>query len=391
MIDSNFLEDLQHNLSKLDSQLLKSGVSVVGHPFAPIGMGEHVRSVFRSLSAVLNNVKIVDIYGPPSTPDAGLISEFSEYVDFNLCKGINIFCINGDEVEQSVATLKDRGWGNGYNIIYPAWELAQYPLEWKLHLNRFNEIWAPSKFIYESLNHAPLSILHHMPISCQVENIGLRSRSFFSIPDSSFAFLFFFDFLSYIERKNPFAVLEAFKLLLKSEPWLDVVLVVKTNNSHRAPNTLNQFMKAVDKIRANVVIIDETLSDADTKSLLRHCDCFVSLHRSEGFGRGMSEAMFLGKPVIATGYSGNMDFCNHDTSFLVDYTLVPLKETEYPHWQNQVWAEPNIMQASEYMWKVASDQTLGRELGMRGRAQISKYFSYRACGLRYLSRMILIN
>ena len=123
------------------------------------------------------------------------------------------------------------------------------------------------------------------------------------------------------------------------------------------------------------------------KNLVRCCDCFVSLHRSEGFGRGMAEAMYLGKPVIGTGYSGNLDFMNEENACLVRYKLKDVEEGQYPYGEGQVWAEPDMDHAMYLMQKLLADRDYGRKLGSVASRHMRQFFSYRAIGLRYQGRI----
>jgi len=117
---------------------------------------------------------------------------------------------------------------------------------------------------------------------------------------------------------------------------------------------------------------DREYSGVEIASLIHLCDCFVSLHRSEGFGRGPAEAMLLGKPVIATNYSGNTDFMTARNSLPVDYTLVPVGRDEYPGWQDQVWAEPSVVHAARHMHRVAGDRALAARLGRAGARDVRR-------------------
>jgi glycosyltransferase involved in cell wall biosynthesis len=137
----------------------------------------------------------------------------------------------------------------------------------------------------------------------------------------------------------------------------------------------------------NVIVIDRVLTDNGIKNLVRCCDCFVSLHRSEGYGKGLAEAMFLGKPVVATGYSGNLDFTNEADPCLVPYSLINVEEGQYPYARGQVWAEPDIDHAVYYMLKLLDDRDYGRKLGEVASQHIRTHFSYRAIGLRYKNRL----
>jgi glycosyltransferase involved in cell wall biosynthesis len=129
------------------------------------------------------------------------------------------------------------------------------------------------------------------------------------------------------------------------------------------------------------------LSDAEMKSLVGLVDCFISLHRSEGFGFGLTEAMALGKPVIATAYSGNMDYCTDDTAILIPHELIPLCAGDYPHWQNQFWADADVEAATRAMIDLVDNPQKGRDTGARARLHLTKNFSYLASGLRYSRRI----
>ncbi len=368
-------------------KILKNDICVVGHPYAPIGMGEHVRSVFRALKKAGTVAQVVDIYGMYSDPDISFRKDIEENISGNLSEGINLFCINGDEVEGSFKHLKNRGIGKGYNIIYPAWELEKYPEEWAKYLNLFDEIWAPSEFIKKAIEDSVSKPVIHMPLACEITDKTLTTRRHFGVPESSYAFLFAFDFLSYMERKNPTAVIKAFLELCERQPDQDMVLVIKTNNGSKEKKKLAELEKLIEPIKHQVILIDRTLSDADMKALIYLCDCFVSLHRSEGFGRGLTEAMRLGKPVIATSYSGNMDFCSDDTCVLVDYNLVDLEPGDYPFWEGQVWADPSISHAVDQMEKLVLNPELGYEYGKKARIEMMSHYSYSAIGLLYKNRI----
>lgn len=365
-----------------------SRVRVVGHPTAPIGMGEVARSVWRSLDEVGMESRIVDIYGPQGTPDPELIAQYQAAITPLLGDGVNIYCINGDEVEQALNVLPNPMAEGTRNCIYPFWELGRYPPEWAKQLSRFDEVWTASVFVRDAIAKAVDIPVIHMPIACEVKRLALRSRRHFGIRESAYAFLFAFDFLSYVERKNPFAVLNAFRALVAERPFDDVILVIKTNNSHRRPDMKERFDAAVAPFRDRVKVIDGTLSDPEMKSLVWLTDCFVSLHRSEGFGLGISEAMSLGKPVIATAYSGNMDFCSEQTAYLIPYQLISLRAGDYPHWQNQHWADADVEAATRAMRDLIDNPRKGRDMGASARLHMIANFSYLATGLRYQKRLV---
>jgi glycosyltransferase involved in cell wall biosynthesis len=359
---------------------------LVGHPFIPKGMGEHIRSSYRAFQAAGLNLPLRDVFGY-AEKDPDLAREFDGNLVQQLSEQVNIYHMNGDEVPLATATLARDTPTSAYNIIYPAWELSKYPAAWATQLELFDEIWAPSAFIRDCLQDAVNRPVFHMPLACELRFSSFLGRRYFGIPESAFVFLFMFDLASYIERKNPVAVMDAYAGLMRAKPHSDACLVVKVNGTGEKPEQYRALRDLCASRRERVVLIDRVLSDNEVKNLVRCADCFVSLHRSEGFGRGMSEAMFLGKPVIATAYSGNMDFTSNDNACLVDYRLIPVQEGQYLFPQGQVWADPDLGQAVEWMAKLSGDRDLCRRIGRRASRDIRAKFSYRAAGLRYRQRV----
>lgn len=361
-------------------------ITLVGRPFAPIGVGEDIRSSFRALRAAGLECRVLDVYSQ-DPPDEGLTAEIGSALIDRLEPGITIFHLNGDEVEHALTRIGSPDLGKGHNIIYPAWELARYPAEWARRLDRFTEIWAQSRFTYESLSAAVTRPVHHQPLASETRLTSFLGRRHFGIPESAYVFLFLFDFKSFIERKNPFAAIEAFGRLLRQRPFSDVCFVMKLSNAQEKPEDFARFQQAAAPYRNHVLTIDKTLSDNEMKNLIRCCDCFVSLHRSEGYGRGLSEAMYLGKPVIATAYSGNLDFTTPETALLLDYRAIPVAPGAYPFGEGQIWADPSVDQAAAHMVSLIDAPEEGRSLGLRASRHIRKHFSYLARGIGYRNRI----
>jgi glycosyltransferase involved in cell wall biosynthesis len=365
---------------------------LVGHPFAPIGMGEHIRCSWRAFQAAGLTLPVRDIYSLERRSDPVLEQEFGGRLVQKLSSAINIFHINGDEVEQALAHIGPDLPPGAYNIVYPVWELSIYPQEWARQLERFDEVWATSKFVFDGISKAVSKPVFNMSQATEVRLTSFLGRRYFGLPESSYLFLFYFDFRSWIDRKNPFAALEAFEKVCGARPRKDVRFVIKLNRP-AGPSPWQadfpRFMRAIEqsKHRDRIIIIDKVLTDNEVKNLVRCCDCFVSLHRSEGYGRGLAEAMFLGKPVIATAYGGNLDFMSETNSCLVHYSLIALKEGQYPYPKGQVWAEPDVDHAVSYMLRLLDDRDYGRTLGEIASRHIRTHFSYRAIGLRYKNRL----
>ena len=362
-------------------------IAVVGYPFSLTGRGEDARSVCRALWAAGAKPGLVDVAVAAGPPDADIAQTYTPHVRPGLSEGVNIFCINGDEVER-VCRLLDAGiFQRARNIIYPAWELAAYPEPWARLLERFDEVWAPSVFIRDAIAPAVSKPVTHMPLAVDMKLSSFLGRRWFGVPEDAFVVLFFFDASSFTQRKNPMGVLAAFERLAGRRADARLHCVIKFRG---APDTeperraLETRLAALDE---RVQAINGDLSDNEIKNLVRNCDAFVSLHRSEGFGRGMAEAMALGRPAVATGYSGNLDFMTPETSRLVDFALTPVPANAYPFGDGQVWAEPSPDNAADLIAQLLDDPAGARELGQRARRHIRTHFSARAVGLRYLARL----
>jgi hypothetical protein len=359
-------------------------VTLIGHPYAPIGMGEQMRSHVQACNAVRLHHRVFDIFRYAQRTDAAHVRLLAELERDDVPAGIRIFHINADEVERVIAAFEERGnsFADGHNIVVPAWELPAYPKEWALQLRRFDEVWALSRFIAESLATAGQQS-HLVGQAVELEPGPCLPRRYFGIRESAFVLLNFFDLSSYSSRKNPDAVLALFERIRRDEPFCDVQLVLKVKDRERGAEEWAAKLKP----DAQTKVIATPLDTFGVKSLINACDCFVSLHRSEGFGRGLGEAMALGRLAMATGWSGNMDFMTADNSLLVQHEMLKLKRDDYPHWRGQSWADPSIDHALALLRPVLADPTRGRAIAERGQAEVLRSHGNRVVGLRILARL----
>jgi glycosyltransferase involved in cell wall biosynthesis len=361
-------------------------VTVVGYPFLPIGMGEHLRSTVRAMRAVGLDPRLVDVADFPAPPDADLERDFAGSLTESLGE-LNLFCVNGDEAQRVIDRLGRDAFARARNIVYPAWELSRYPAEWTRVLAQFDEAWAPSVFVRDALAEALQRPVFDIPLPVELKLSSFLGRRRFGIPEDAFVVLFSFDFSSYAERKNPTAVLDAYERVAARRPEARLHCVIKSRGRAANEPARAAFEARVAALGSRVQVIDGDLSDNEIKNLIRACDVFVSLHRSEGFGRGMAEAMFLGRPSIATAYSGNLDFMTADTGLLVDQQLIPVAPGAYPFGEGQVWADPSVEHAAALIEQLLDDPSEARAIGARARQRIRTHFSYRAVGLRFLDRL----
>ncbi|MEN9405897.1 MAG: hypothetical protein RLZ12_181 [Bacillota bacterium] len=251
-----------------------------------------------------------------------------------------------------------------YNIGFLLWELKQVPQRLVGRLAKFNELWVHSTFNMQQLAMVTTSPVYLLPtfmspvVPSVLTNVipqQLRNR---------FLFLYMFNNpqTDYDARKNPEAVLEAF---MRAFPLNDtrVALIIKTT-----PNAMGRYYKhsmeqMIDK-NPNIHVIYQVLSAEQNYALMNECDAFVSLHRGEGFGMCLAEAMSFGKPVICTNWSANTDFAKPDNACLVNYSLVPLERSYLNNVYNKgnYWAEPDVEQAANYMKKLVEDEEYYRKL-----------------------------
>jgi glycosyltransferase involved in cell wall biosynthesis len=209
-------------------------------------------------------------------------------------------------------------------------------------------------------------------------------RTRFNLPAGGFLFLFVYDFNSTQERKNPAAVIQAFRRAFPNGG--PAGLVIKCQNAHRQPEDFAALEAELAGV-PGVHLINRTVSRADVSALQQACDCFVSLHRAEGFGLGVAEAMFLGRPAIATNWSGPAEFVTPANGCPVDYRLVRLERDHGPYARGQTWADPDVDHAAHWMRQLVADEALCRRLGQQAAADIRRLFSPEAVGRRYARRL----
>jgi hypothetical protein len=359
-------------------------ITFVGHPWSPMGMAEQLRSYLRACTAIGLPYQVYDLFRHAPRDDPAHAAAIGDRETTFLPPGIRIFHINGDEVPTALAALAARGddFAAGVNIIVPAWELPRYPAVWARHLAKFHEVWAMSRFVADSLATAKIASVV-MGASVQPTPGPYLPRCFFEIRESAFVLLNFFDLSSFVERKNPQAVLALMARLRDEHPGTDIQLVLKVKNADRDARAWAANIAFDPRIK----VIATPLDQHAVTSLVNACDCFVSLHRAEGFGRGLGEAMALGRLALGTGWSGNTDFMDADNALLVRHTMRPVKANEYPHHKNQSWAEPDISHACDLLRPVLANPARGRAMAGHAQADVLRTHGDRAIGLRVLGRL----
>lgn len=272
---------------------------------------------------------------------------------------------------------------NVYRIAYWNWELEIIPEEWVEVAPLIGEIWSPTDFVAEAMrSRMPVPVFKMEP-GVEVGRIEAVSKSDLGIPHDHYVFLFMFDMYSEIERKNPLAVIRAFRAAFGRNE--KATLVIKVSRGAADPDGLKRLETAARE--AEIILIDRVVSRESAYGFIEMSDCFVSLHRSEGFGLGLAEAMLLGKPAIATRYSGNLSFMNSGNSLLVDYRLVEILKSGPIYPKGSFWAEPSEEHAVERLREVFSDREKAAAMGARAKIELREKLSLKAAGERMMERL----
>lgn len=359
------------------------GTNLIGYAHAELGLGEHVRQTAAAFTTAQSPFGIINF-------NKGLKHRQNDVsVNDNVINSseypVNLLHINPDKLLQLYFDLGEDFFTGKYNIGYWVWELAICPEPWIKLSELVDEIWASTRFVQEIFESVTSKPVIYMPQCVTLPTIPAYTKANFGIPSESFAFLYTFDFYSFIDRKNPFAAIIAFKEAF-NQSKSDVCLVIKAMNADKE----NQHWLKMQELIADdkrIIVINETMNREEILGLFSVCDSFVSLHRSEGFGRGIAEAMYLGKPVIVTNYSGNVDFTNHNNACPVDYQLIPVEKGQYFFAENQVWAEPDTNHAAWYMSKLVNDQAYRTTIAQEGQKFILENYNPMITGKLYHNRI----
>jgi hypothetical protein len=277
---------------------------------------------------------------------------------------INLIAVNADQMKIWAQDVGAEVVEGHYNIGVWSWELEDFPEIFDEAFGFVDEIWAISEFTQRAISKRTDKPVFAIPLHVEAINseaIEKLDRATLGILPNDQYFLFMFDFMSDLDRKNPLGLIEAFKSAFL--PNAGPKLIIKSINGSIRGEDLETIRRATDS-RADIIIFDGYLDKSHRTALIAECLSYVSLHRSEGYGLTMAEAMSLSKPVIATGYSANREFMSSEDSLLVPYELVSTKgNPTYPY--DSYWAAPSTEVAAEAMRKVFGDRVFAQEMGRK--------------------------
>ncbi len=371
-----------NNLKNQSLATLVSGVNLIGFAYGEFGIGEDVRMAVLACESVGIPFAVYNI--SPGDKVSQLDRSIIRHVSDDLKYDTNIFCLTGFDTVKFFLELGSDIFCGRYNIGYWPWELPRWPDAWQDAYNLVDEVWASTQYSAESFKvNSPVPVLH-MPFVVNIGAMGNYRRKDFNLTENKFIFVFAFDFNSYYARKNPEAPVKAFKLAFKDMNE-SVGLVIKVmNTDHKSPQW--QKFKKLLADDSRIIIIEEAMRRDKVNALYQLCDCFVSLHRAEGFGRGIAEAMLLGKPVIVTNFSGNLDYTHADNAYLVEQKSIVIDKKDYPCGQGQYWAEPDIHIAAKRMQEVYKESPNSKKT-ILAKKFIKQHYNPVVVGAQYKERL----
>jgi len=359
------------------------GINLVGHIRGDFGLGESCRIIAGVLKGSGTAFSIYNV--PLNGPAKETNTEWSDWESNELKYGVNLIHINPNVISNVIWSLKPQKLSTRYNIAYWLWELPEFPQEWLYTFKLFDEIWTPSHFITEILKKYTDKPVYTMPYGlCTPRTDESFDREYFGLPKDIFLFMISYDGNSVSARKNPEGSVRAYVKAFSPEDT-SVGLVIKA--THESSIGLER-MRAMLSGYPNIYILTESYSKEEFNSLVSCVDVYVSLHRAEGFGLVMAEAMLLGTPVIATNWSANTEFMDRETACMVNAEVVPLEQDYPPYHAGDHWAQPDEEQASQWMRRLCQDAPYREKLASAAKTRLEFEFSPQRAGQAMKKRLL---
>ena len=359
----------------------RAGVNLVGYIRAEMGLGEAARSDARAFEAAGVDFGILNFERGNSARmgDRSWANKERNDAPYDM----TLWHINADHLAFAQLCVPRYLVAGSYSIAYWAWELETLPEAWIPVLDSVDEVWTPSQFVCDAVAKVTEKPVVCLPHCVEPAPLSSMNRAYFGLPKEPYLFLSMYDTRSVAERKNPKAALAAFLGAFDRQDGR-AALVLKINNA--TAESMEELLREIGD-RRDVILLHGDHSKVEIDSLINAVDCYVSLHRSEGFGLAPAEAMSLGKAAIVTNWSGSTDYTHSDHCLPIDYTLITLDQDYGPYKKGQRWAEPSIEQASMAMSKLVAEPAFARELGIKARDFIAAHFSPAAVGAQMRARL----
>ncbi|EJZ20957.1 glycosyltransferase family 4 protein [Rhizobium sp. Pop5] len=346
-------------------------VEIVGYLSMAAGVGESARLCADALSEAGRAISLSDV---STHPDEKSVAGWAPPRLSTKPAGSRIWHLNPPMLPRAISKKGVANFTRAFNIGYFAWELELVPAEWRNGLRYMNAILVPSEFTRRAiapLTNAPVIVVPH-PVTEKPASEGMRKK--FGIEKDAFLVSFIFSAGSSINRKNPQAVIEAFRIFSAECP--SAFLLMKANGNVSKDGGLRKLVASVAG-DSRIRIVTDYLSSAEVNGLIRSSDAYLSLHRSEGFGLTVAEAIMQRTPVISTGWSGTVDFCDPENSWLVASPLIPVVDThpEFAGLPGAVWANPSPEVAAAHLSDIFRAPERAREKAGRAREFLLRYLA----------------
>lgn len=354
------------------------GLNIVGYTEGLFGLGEAVRL----------NVEAAKTVGiPVNVIDYEKIKRNNKY-KYDFTYSVNLVQISLRDVETFFAIIDPNIFKGRYTILFLMWESEYMPPILAENLNLFNEIWTASSYcngIFKKVFNNPVVTIPH-PVEVKLKSITNKETAKF-FDQNKFSFLFVFSYHSSVERKNPFFLIDAFIKAFGTNEHVE--LIIKTVGAEKHKPDKQRLSKAISNAK-NIKIFDINLNKNNVNHLINDCDCYVSMHHSEGFGLTLAEAMSLGKPTIATNYSGNTEFMTDDNSYLVDFELASINNSDANFCSNTVWANPIMADAVEKLKQIYDNSVLRIEKATNAHFFVKDKLSFFSVGSIMKERLSIL-
>lgn len=357
-----------------------AGINMAGFAKSEYGIGESSRAMWRAVKATGLPCALVNVHSHMHSNRDESISEFTRENPFR----VNLMTFSFDYARRFYRDMGPRFFAGRHNIGLWYWEQERFPVRWHSAFDYYDEIWAPSHFTRDAIAAVSPIPVRKITYPFYLDETEARpDRRRFGLKEDSYIFLFNFDFLSTTHRKNPAAVIEAFRRAFRVDDA--AVLALKSINWEHDRAGREALGRQAEGLP--VVFLDAHVPGAEVNALFASADCYVSLHRSEGLGLGMAQAMYLGKPVIATGYSGNLEFMDSANSLLVNYEMTELEQDSGPYERGTRWAEPEVEHAGAFMRWVFEHRDESAALGARGAVTVRQRLDPKRTAAELIQRM----
>ncbi len=361
--------------------MFPKGINLFGFFRAENGLAQGVKLYAGAMEKTgvphaLINTDFLDWLPQNDTTFDGKLSKTAPYA-------VNVVHINPDQWQEACGMFPSAWFDRHYNIGVFLWELETVPAQWIPIFDHVNEIWAPSTFIADAVRKATDKPVTVIPYGIETPCDEALTRADFGLGEDDFLVLMMYDSNSYASRKNPGGAIDAFAEAFGQTPE-GAKLVIKISNPK--PEDLAFIEERLGK-NGPYVLMTERMERKKLNALIRLCDVYLSLHRSEGFGLVMAEAMSLGVPTVATGWSSNTEFMNKNVSCLTGYDLIPVNDDYQFGDGERVWADAHVKEAAGYLKRLREDPAYRKQIGEAGQKHIREAFSPEACGEKIRNRL----